>query len=118
MNHWNIYPINAIDFGWDNLPNVEEVAGRIAKTQASFIIQGYGDENADPLGDFLRDYKKALELGGSRGSEGDNREETRVFWLPMENNFAYAFVWKQDNNGDTFVVSPVKLPWLDEHING
>jgi hypothetical protein len=33
-------------------------------------------------------------------------------WLPYDTEFAYGFVWKQDNNGTTFVASPVPMPWL------
>jgi hypothetical protein len=31
----------------------------------------------------------------------------------IELEVGYAFVWKQDNNGSTFVLSPVPLPYLD-----
>ncbi|MGA8614265.1 MAG: hypothetical protein WB760_21835 [Xanthobacteraceae bacterium] len=26
----------------------------------------------------------------------------------------YMIAWKQDNNGMTFIVSPHKLPWLEQ----
>ena len=37
-------------------------------------------------------------------------------WLPVWDTyeFSFGFVLKQDNNGTTFVVSPVPLPHLAE----
>jgi hypothetical protein len=35
-------------------------------------------------------------------------------WLPNESEFKHGFVLKQDNNGETYVVSPVELPWLED----
>jgi hypothetical protein len=37
-----------------------------------------------------------------------------VFWVPVEDSFRYGFVFKQDNNGSTFVVSPVPMPWYED----
>ena len=46
------------------------------------------------------------------GLEGAFREPARVLWLPEKNS--HAFVWMQDNNATTYVVSPHPLPWLGE----
>jgi hypothetical protein len=55
-------------------------------------------------------------LAERHGWEGDFSFPARVLWLLEEgsNAFAYAFVWKQDHNGTTYVVSPYPLPWLGE----
>ena len=45
--------------------------------------------------------------------EGDVRGEVYVFTIPDENEMSLGIVWKQDNNGDTFVISDVILPHLD-----
>ena len=52
---------------------------------------------------------------------GDIRtgETIYVFALPpsgQECGMDVGFVWKQDNNGTTFVLSPRRLPWLDEYM--
>lgn len=47
------------------------------------------------------------------GWEGDVREGPFIFPIPAEVTVLHAVVWKQDNNGNTFVWSPVSLPHLD-----
>lgn len=37
-----------------------------------------------------------------------------IFWVPNETGFAYAFAFKQDNSGTTFIVSPVELQWVED----
>ena len=72
-------------------------------------------EHGKSLRKFLENFDSARKLARVRGWEGDYRagNEPRVFWLPAESEFLYGFVWKQDNNGTIFVVSPRPLPWLD-----
>lgn len=50
--------------------------------------------------------------------EGDVRgNEIYIFSLPDPDNcdVLRGVIWKQDNNGTTFICSPVKLPWLEEY---
>ena len=105
MNDWIAYHIAPIDFGWGLLLRVEEFAARVK-----------GHEEAAYTSSQLRlDLDKAKELARAVGWEGDFRKgyEPRVLMLPDEVEMKYAFVWKQENNGSTFVVSPIELPWLD-----
>jgi hypothetical protein len=44
-----------------------------------------------------------------RDVRGDN---LYVFAIPCEGSPQLGLVWKQDNNGTTFICSPVVLPWL------
>jgi hypothetical protein len=60
------------------------------------------------------DFNISKELATENGWEGDFRGSAYVFWIPDEHNMRYGFVWKQDNNGTTFVVSPVPLPHLKD----
>lgn len=48
------------------------------------------------------------------GWEGDVRDdELYVFALPSDScETKIGFIWKQENNGSTFVASPYPLPWL------
>jgi hypothetical protein len=59
---------------------------------------------------------RAYDLAKKVGWEGDIRSGPFIAGLPthetaIDGNVMLA--WKQDNNGDTFVVSPYKLPWLE-----
>lgn len=48
--------------------------------------------------------------------EGDISQGVFVFALPVINEFdmQIGFIWKQRNNGTTFVLSPCELTWLSE----
>jgi len=46
--------------------------------------------------------------------EGDLNEPIKVFTIPCEGETEIGFIWKQCNNGTTFVLSPIPLP----HLNG
>lgn len=107
---WYIYHLSPIDFGWENLPEFEDVLCNVSKLQQ----QGSGNGTYIDTAQFVVDYNRAKELAARNGWEGDYRETPRVFFLPADNEFTYGFVWKHDNNGDTFVVSPVGMPWLDD----
>lgn len=49
--------------------------------------------------------------------EGDIREGIYVFSVPDPDKVAMSpgFIWKQDNNGTTFVICEKELPWLKEY---
>ena len=112
---WKAYAIIPIDFGWEHLPSLSEVAAQMGKSQAAMAAYGL-PEDANPIKQLLHDFSVARDLAMEAGWEGDMRgaNEASVFFLPAETDFKYAFVWKQDNNGTTFVVSPFELPWLRE----
>ena len=48
------------------------------------------------------------------GWEGDLRDGPYYFSVPGDSQMAIGYVIKQDNNGSTFVASPVPLPSLDD----
>lgn len=110
---WEAYAISPIDFGWELLPTIEEVASQLAKRAAENLVQGYDSQSIE-ISKFLNDFKQARLIAEKKGWEGDYRfgYEPRVFWLPDEYAFSYGFVWKQDNKGYTFVISPRPLEWL------
>ena len=47
------------------------------------------------------------------GWEGDVREGPYIIPVLAEVEVLHAVAWKQDNNGNTFIWSPVPLPHLD-----
>ena len=108
------YHIAPIDFGWENLKTVAETASRLgalkAEGRAVAGEHGYAELDVD---DFLSDWEAAKNLADGEGWEGDFRQGPVVFWVPHEDGFKYGFAFKQDNNGSTFVVSPVRMPWFE-----
>jgi hypothetical protein len=112
---WIAYAVNPIDFHWEHLQTVQTVAAKLAEGEADEVVTGEHGASGGLVSGFLSALDTAKELARKKGWEGDFRpgHEPRVFWLPGENEFHYAFVWKQENNGDTFIVSPLALPWVE-----
>jgi hypothetical protein len=111
---WFTYEIDAIDFGWEGLPTVKEAAGRIGKWEGE-SLEAEGNGLAPGLYDFRRAWRSALDAASAAGcstNSEDWRQEPVVFWMPKESAFDFGFVIKQDNNGTTYVISPVPLPHL------
>lgn len=128
-----IYQVGPIDFHWNLLPTVEE----FLKNKSSSLEEGtwwgvdWSQQHAT-LAIKLEQYRlsaeiveklnKHLEFANNKmGWEGDFNYEPRIFFIPNPDDFSmdYGFVWKQGNNGTTFVVSPVLLNHLisDSYCN-
>ena len=105
MKRWYFYEMFPIDDLWEMLATPEETVKKILAGEGGIM----------DVVVFVNDYAYALDEARKRGWEGDFRHPARVFWLPGDTIFVYAFVWKQDNNGATFVVSPYELPWLKDY---
>jgi hypothetical protein len=109
---WYFYEMSPIDQLWEMLSTPEETAKKLIDSSDNGPEGGISCRAVL----FIKDYNNALDEFKKKGWEGDFRgESTRVFWLPEDIDFVYAFVWKQDNNGSTFVVSPRELIWLKEY---
>ncbi len=107
---WNVYKIAPIDFGWKHLRTVKETLTDIASSEGDFHHpDGLNTSNSKH---FLEAWESAKAVASIHGWEGDFREDPSVFWLPSEGDFDYAFAFKQENDGTTFIVSPRALPWL------
>jgi hypothetical protein len=116
---WYAYDLCPIDWGWDYLPTVEQMAARYAENDAVKAIQGIEYLDGPFVEPFLEEFKQAQEAARAAGWEGDYRNDSRprVLFLPGANMncaFQHAFAWKQDNNGTTFVISPYQLTWLED----
>jgi hypothetical protein len=118
---WFVYEIPPIDFWWEFLPTVADVAAGMASDGAQRAAKedfvGLGGSTGfclDSAAALVNRFYEAKGLAERHGWEGDFSFPARVLWLPEEgsNAFAYAFVWKQCKNGMTYVVSPHPLPWL------
>lgn len=113
---WLVYPLmSPIDFGWEQLKTVADTAALIGETSArnralhghSFVVEEL------EIDEFLREWESAKAAASSSGWQGDFRHDPVVFWVPSDAGFTYGFVIKQDNNGETYVVSKVPLPYLE-----
>lgn len=114
---WNVYDVSPIDYGWAWMPTVEDVAAQYAKHDAELLIGDDKDEGR--LHDnFISELQGAMDAARKEGWEGDYRGDSRprVLFLPANEGgtFIHAFAWKQDNNGSTFVISPVPMVWLQD----
>jgi hypothetical protein len=115
---WYAYSIPPIDFKWERLKTVEETAAEIAAEEAVAKVKNGGDGGVEGPNteEFLRAWESAKHEASRLNWEGDFRNDPVVFWVPVESEFEFGFVIKQDNNGSTFVISPVRLPHFDEYL--
>lgn len=113
---WYAYFINPIDVHWEYLPTVDEFLTKIKSSAGQYYPYAYVDRITT---EFEAAFENAQKLALEAGWEGDFRHDPSVFFLPDETEFAYGFAWKQDNNGDTVIVSPRPLFWLEQiaHTN-
>lgn len=115
-----VYALPPVDHGWFFAKTVTEVAEHLGAIEAK--AKAAGDHSYDSIyptvNDFLRDWEQAQHAASKAGWEGDfrNTAEQIVFAIPVETDFQVGFAFKQDNNGTTYVVSPVFLPHLSEYL--
>ena len=109
--NWHVYQVGPIDYGWHHLRTVRE-------TLEVFAVPCEGSDPREGVDTtaalaFLRHWDDAKETALAAGWDGHFRLEPRVVWLPQALEMAYGFVFKQDHNGATFVLSPHPLPHLE-----
>lgn len=118
---WYIYSETAIDHNWECLPSVAQMAQKLGGHTAALLTevhQGLPPSTED-VDRFLEAWKSARSAASMFGWEGDFMQGPVVFWLPAPNfaTFLYGFVFKQRNNGQTYVVSPCELIWLGKPVS-
>lgn len=109
---WFVYELAPIDGGWRYLQTVEALGQQLAVEYSDAELNGTPVMELPEWPDFATAWRSAKDAAYSAGWEGDFRGKPVVFWVPAESEFTYGFVFKQDNNGTTYVVSPVELPHL------
>lgn len=104
MSKLYVYSIDPIDYwpGW---------------YQEADYLKSVQEYDEIPGASFADEYhalkKRALAAADSAGWEGDIREGPFVAGLPSTGGEVQVLIaWKQDNNGTTFIVSPVPLEHL------
>lgn len=107
-----VYCVLPIDFwsGWQKPSDVFK------------LNDGLHDEARHDAAEWRPMWEKAKTLASDVGWEGDIRagEGPFVSVLPSGDGGAMppvVIAWKQDNNGTTFVASPIRLPWLEDGGN-
>lgn len=96
------YEIGTLDWGWQFLQPIDQA-----------VLAIFHDKNnGDMLKQFKNDWHHAQLLAGHHEWR-QGEEAPAVFWMPTkEYCMAYAFVFKMDHGGETFVVTPYEMPWL------
>lgn len=112
---WKLYILNPIDFGWEHLPTVEDTLKTIVSDEHQLSQSAHPYDIAYTSVDFKKNWARAELMAKNGGMRSDFRDEPSVFWLPNESCMAYAFVFKEEDNGTTYVISPVDLPWLNTY---
>jgi transcriptional regulator with XRE-family HTH domain len=115
------YRISPIDFGFRYLRRLEEFRD-LARLEDLAQYEGLGQYQGftstfsrATLERFDLNFEAAKRMAADLLWEGDFREGPFVMPVLVELEVGYAFVWKQENNGSTFVISPVPLPYV-EHL--
>lgn len=119
---WFIYETNPVDF-WDGLPTLQEYATRKAVTE----MVGLGsypyshvhlDKRLNSVVALCEEAHKAARENPGCNWGGDIKAGPFVLLLPEGSDpdlQVIGFVWKQANNGTTFIVSQVPFPHLDKY---
>jgi hypothetical protein len=118
------YHINPIDW-WDGAITRRQLIGTIIQNDFSHRGLPYKDmwKRIESVGKELDELSWAAERGFRKiGWEGDIRREEGgpyFFALPGDSCLLFGYILKQDNNGETFIASPMPLPWLlDNYSSG
>lgn len=115
MKKLHAYGISPIDFNWEMVRTAADIVLDVAQAAVEALTKGPSFYESElEISDVLEQFDYAKALARECGWEGDFTEKPRLFWLPAEGGFEFGFVWKQSNSGQTFVISPYPLPWLDD----
>lgn len=115
------YRISPIDYGFRYLRRVEDFRDLarledLAQYEAVGQYQGFPNTfTRATLERFDLNFEAAKRMAANLHWDGDFRDGPFVMPVLVELEVGYAFVWKQDNNGSTFLISPVPLPYV-EHL--
>ena len=104
----HVYRRNPIDF-WPGWLTEQEY---LANLEARYIPGDVATKHRE----YYERLGAAKALARRLGWEGDMREGPYIAGFPGRDGHDDGIIiaWKQDNNGDTFVVSPEQLPWAAE----
>ncbi len=79
-------------------------------------------ESRDPFWALYEAFRdQSMEIARGLGWRGDVREGPFIAGVPtfeIRNTSFFMVAWKQDDDGLTFIASPVRLPWLEQNEAG
>lgn len=106
------YNFFVIDHNWEYLTPLDTFFRNILDKGLS-SPQNYTNEE---LMSATRKWHYAKKLADKIGWEGDFARGPYVFFLPNPKGFCieYGFMFKQYNNGRTFIISPFELEYMDQ----
>lgn len=108
--NWFIYPVALIDYNWSFCKTVNDTLTLISNNINREKHYQYPTSD-----DFVRDWENAQLLAKENGWSGNFAESPIVFWYPNQNIFDYGFAFQDaSEDGATFVISPVEMPWFDD----
>jgi hypothetical protein len=111
-----VYNTGPID-SWEGWRTPEQLANDLAGTPVGMDLEGNVIRSSPDIWAMV--IERAVRIAEAAVTsctywEGDKREGPYFAPLPDPGTCStvYMVAWKQDNNGDLFVVSPVSLPYL------
>lgn len=81
------------------------------------LLKDWTPDDPIPFISYVERRSEGMKIAAQIGWEGDVRGDVMVAGLPsadIGDDGDILIAWKQDNNGQTFIVSPVHLPWLEQ----
>lgn len=104
-----IYQIAPIDLWW-GVHTLKSLKKQLKKLHGPKDITRHIIMN--DLEVFMENCKEEVKKAVGSYWDGDVREGPFVFSIPYDVEMKLGFAWKQDNNGTTYVCSPVELTHL------
>lgn len=105
-----VHAISPIDFGWWKVPRVSQLLHDMM----------YRSDDVNEMSNLRRACDRARHaIEAHPYRSGPLSLGPCVVWLPPSEHgieFVPAFVFKQQDNGTTFVVSPYPLEWLESEV--
>jgi hypothetical protein len=107
---------------FDGLQTVEEYCGNISsaiKVSADKVFDSGKDNNKidiQKICEILNSLEKAMYAARKEYWEGDIKQGPFILPIPdsYHSEMVLGFIWKQGENGSTFICSPIPLPWLEK----
>ena len=94
LGEWILFSLSPMDFDWDKFPTVDSL------WEPEYPGQRADSWTALHLGAFLQ-----VVMNAGYSIANDHREDVRLIYLPSDCNAElHGFVWKNDNNGATYVL--------------
>lgn len=106
---WTLYLIPPMDSGWMLFEHAEQAR---STTLLREVCGGDDEYYAFELSVFDEVLETSKSKAQEMGWRGDISVEPKVFWLPGDCAPCYGFAWKAEDNGSTYVASPIELSHL------